>query len=138
MESLKVKDYMNRRPVTFTTEMPVAQAVERLLTGNQTGGPVLDSRNKVVGFLSEQDCIAQMITSSYYREQVARVKDIMRQDVLTVKTYDSILEIAQRILTEKPKIYPVVDDDGYFEGTISRANVLYAIDVQLRDGYKLA
>lgn len=136
MESLKVNDYMNRRPVTFTTEMPVAEAVERLLAGSQTGGPVLDSRNKVVGFLSEQDCIAQMITSSYYREQVARVKDIMRVDVLTVKTYDSILEIAQRILTEKPKIYPVVDDDGYFEGTISRADVLYAIDVQLRDGYK--
>ena len=136
MESLKVSEYMNRRPVTFTTEMPVAEAVEKLLAGHQSGGPVLDAKNKVVGFLSEQDCIEQMITSSYYREQVARVKDIMQNDVLSVKSYHSILEVAQRILDEKPKIYPVVDDDGYFEGTMSRANVLYAIDVQLRDGYK--
>ncbi|WJG07863.1 CBS domain-containing protein [Aliiglaciecola sp. LCG003] len=136
MESLKVSHYMNRRPVTFTTEMPVAEAVERLLTGTQSGSAVLDSRRKVVGFLSEQDCIERMITSSYYREQVARVKDIMRTEVLSVKEYDSILEVAQRILKEKPKVYPVVDDDGYFLGTISRADVLYAIDIQLRDGYK--
>lgn len=138
MESLQVSDYMNRRPVTFSTEMPVAEAVERLLTGNQTGGAVLNSNNKLVGFLSEQDCIACMITSSYYREQVARVKDIMRTEVLTVKGYDSIFELAQRMLRDKPKVYPVVDDDGYFQGAISRPDVLYAIDVQLRDGYRRA
>ncbi|GAC14325.1 CBS domain-containing protein [Aliiglaciecola lipolytica] len=138
MESLQVNNYMNRRPVTFTDEMPVAEAVERLLTGNQSGGAVLNPRKKVVGFLSEKDCIARMITSSYYREQVARVKDIMKTDVMAVKPYDSIIEVAQRFLNEGTKLYPVVDDDGYFLGTISRADVLYAIDVQLRDGYKRA
>jgi CBS-domain-containing membrane protein len=127
---------MNRRAVSFTTEMPVAEAVERLLSANQAGGPVLDQRNKVVGFLSERDCIEQMITSSYYREQVARVKDIMATDVLCVKSYDSILEVAQRLISDKPKVYPVIDDDGYFEGTINRSNVLHAIDVHFRDGYK--
>ncbi len=138
MESLHVSDYMNRRPVTFMTEMPVAEAVERLLSGSQTGGPVLDSDNKVVGFLSEQDCIAKMITSSYYREQVARVKDIMQPNVLAVKAYDSVVELAQRMLRDKPKVYPVLDDDGYLLGTICRSDVLYAIDVQLRDAYKRA
>lgn len=138
MESLQVSHYMNRRPVTFATEMPVAEAVERLLSGHQTGGPVLNEHKKVVGFLSEQDCIEQMITSSYYREQVARVKDIMRPDVLSVRAYDSIFELAQRMLKEKPKVYPVLDDDGYLLGTINRSDVLYAIDVQLRDGYKRA
>ena len=136
MESLQVSKYMNRRPVTFSTEMPVAEAVERLLSGTHTGGAVLDGSNKVVGFLSEQDCIEQMIASSYYREQAARVKDIMKTDVLAVKEYDSIFDLAQQMLKLKPKIYPVVDDDGYFVGAISRANVLYAIDMQLRDGYK--
>ncbi len=138
MESLHVSDYMNRRPVTFMTEMPVAEAVERLLGGNQTGGPVLNEHNKVVGFLSEQDCIAKMVASSYYREQVARVKDIMVNPVLHVKAYDSVVELAQRMLKDKPKVYPVLDDDGYLLGTISRSDVLYAIDVQLRDAYKRA
>jgi predicted transcriptional regulator len=60
----------------------------------------------------------------------------MMKEVLTVKPYDSILELAQRMLKEKPKIYPVVDDGGYLLGTISRSDVLKAIDVQLQDGYK--
>ena len=136
MESLRVSDYMNTHPVTFTAEMPVAEAVERLLNTHQLGGPVLDEKNRLVGFVSEQDCIKQMIESTYYREQVARVKDIMRSDVLTVKPYDSVLELAQQMLGNKPKIYPVLDDDGDLIGIIGRADILKAIDVQLHDGYK--
>lgn len=136
MESLQVRDYLNQRPVTFTTEMPVAEAVERLIQSHQTGGPVVNDKRQLVGFLSEQDCLRQMIESSYYREQVARVKDIMVVDVLSVKPYHSVIEVAQKMVTEKPKVYPVVDDDGVLMGTINRAQVLNAIDVQLRDGYK--
>ena len=136
MESLKVSDYMSQRPVTFTTEMPVAEAVEKLLHSHQTGGPVVNEKRELVGFLSEQDCLRQMIESSYYREQVARVKDIMVGEALSVKPYTSVLEVAQKMITQKPKVYPVVDDDGVLLGSISRAQVLNAIDVQLNDGYK--
>jgi CBS domain-containing protein len=137
VESLKVSDHMNQRPVTFTSNMTVAEAVERLLQTKQTGGPVIDTHNKVIGFLSEQDCLVQMIESSYYREQVAHVKDIMKTEVLAIKPYTSVIDLAQRMLTEKPKVYPVVDDDGYLLGTINRSALLHAIDLQLRDGYRL-
>jgi CBS domain-containing protein len=137
VESLKVSDHMNQRPVTFTSNMTVAEAVERLLQTKQTGGPVIDTHNKVIGFLSEQDCLVQMIESSYYREQVAHVKDIMKTEVLAIKPYTSVIDLAQKMMTEKPKVYPVVDDDGYLLGTINRSALLHAIDLQLRDGYRL-
>ncbi|MEP7703715.1 CBS domain-containing protein [Paraglaciecola sp. 25GB23A] len=136
MESLNVSDHMNQRPVTFKPDMTVAEAVERLLQSRQTGGPVIDEQNKVIGFLSEQDCLVRMIESSYYREQVAHVKDVMRTEVIAVKPYLSVIELAQRMMTEKPKVYPIVDDDGYLLGTINRSALLNAIDLQLRDGYK--
>ncbi|WP_395338026.1 CBS domain-containing protein [Ningiella sp. W23] len=136
MESLKVADHMNRRAVKLTVDMPVAEAVEALLVGKQTGAPVVDSHNKLVGFLSEQDCLSQMITSSYYREQVCRVKELMKTPALSVKGYDSILELAQTMLKEKPKVYPVIEDNGELLGSINRSEVLNAIDMQLRDGYK--
>ena len=136
MESLNVSDHMNQRPVTFNVDMTVAEAVERLLQSRQTGGPVVDEHNKVVGFLSEQDCLVRMIESSYYREQVAQVKDVMRTEVISVKPYLSVLELAQRMMTEKPKVYPIVDDDGYLLGTINRSALLNAIDLHLRDGYR--
>lgn len=136
MESLKVRDYMNRRSVKLSPDMTVAEAVERLLLSKQTGGPVLNKAKQVVGFLSEQDCLGQMITSSYYREQVARVEDIMQTSVLTVSGNSSIIELAQKMITEKPKVYPVVDDSGALIGSINRTEVLNAIDVQLHSGYE--
>ena len=138
MESLQVSDYMNTHPVKLHIEMPVAEAVEVLLTSGQSGGPVVDIKGKVVGFLSEQDCIAQMIASSYYREQICRVADIMKTPVMTIKPYMSVIELAQLLINEKPRVYPVVDDDGVLQGCINRSAVLRAIDVQLRDGYQKA
>ncbi|WP_421134382.1 CBS domain-containing protein [Alteromonas sp. A079] len=138
MESLQVSDYMNTHPVKLHIEMPVAEAVEVLLTSGQSGGPVVDIKGKVVGFLSEQDCIAQMIASSYYREQICRVADIMKTPVMTIKPYMSVIELAQLLIKEKPRVYPVVDDDGVLQGCINRSAVLKAIDVQLRDGYQKA
>ena len=137
MESLKVQDYMNRRAVKLSPSMPVAEAVERLLLSKQTGGPVVNSQNELIGFLSEQDCLSQMITSSYYREQVARVEDIMKTPVLSVKGNDSIIELAQTMIKEKPKVYPVLDESGVLIGSISRTEVLNAIDVQLHSGYEV-
>lgn len=136
MQSLKVSEYMNNHPVEFEIEMSVAQAVELLLEEHQTGGPVVDKHGHVVGFISERDCLEAMLTSSYYREQVARVKDIMRPDVLVVHAYDSIIDLAQLMIGQKPKVYPVVNDNDLLVGTINRREVLYAIDVQLHDGYQ--
>ena len=42
MDLLKVADYMNRHPVTFTADMPVEMAVDRLIKGRQTGGLLIN------------------------------------------------------------------------------------------------
>jgi len=40
------------------------------------------------------------------------------------------------MLKNKPKVYPVVDDQQNLIGIISRTDVLRAIDLHLRSGYK--
>ncbi len=135
MESLQVCDYMNHHPVKLTKNMPVAEAVERLLQRQQSGGPVLDEAGKLCGFLSEQDCIKAKVESTYYREQVCRVGEIMHSPVMTVSDTMSILEVAEKLLIEKPKMYPVVDADGILVGCISRSQILAAIDKQLHAEY---
>ncbi len=136
MESLKIQDYMNKHPVVFMEKMPVAEAVEKLLATKQTGGPVIDKAGKMIGFLSEQDCIKKMIESSYYRQQSANVEDIMTASVKTVKAYDSVLFVAEKLMSDRPKIYPVIDDNGDLVGAIDRSAILRAIDLHLQDGYK--
>ena len=136
MESLQVKEYMNHYPVTFTPEMVVEEAALRFLKTKQIGGPVIDKSNRLIGFLSESDVLAKMIETIYYNEHFADVNDLMRKDVLTVKPYDSVIELGQQMLKNKPKVYPVVDDDENLVGTISRNDVLRAVDFHLRSGFK--
>ncbi|GAA4498050.1 CBS domain-containing protein [Pseudaeromonas paramecii] len=132
MESISVKDYMNPRPVTFGPEMGIEQAINRLLESGLTGGPVVDAQGKLVGFLSEQDCLAQGLSASYHCEQMAQVSELMRPEVLTVRPDTSIIELAQQMTQQKPKIYPVIDDGGRLIGTITRRDVLRAIQANLR------
>ena len=136
MDLLKVADYMHRHPVTFTVDMPVEMAVALLIKGRQTGGPVVDSNNKIVGFVSEQDCLARMLMSTYHDQQSARVSDVLNAEVLTVKPYDGIIDLAQMMLKTKPKLYPVVDDNGGLLGIITRSDVLAAIDKGLHSHYR--
>lgn len=135
MESLKVNDYMNHYPVTFTPEMSVQEASLRFLKTRQIGGPVIDDNYRLLGFLSESDILQTMIESIYHNTHIANVSDIMKTDVLAVKTYDSIVELGQQMLGNKPKVYPVVDEHGNLEGTISRNDVLRAIDLHMRSSF---
>lgn len=128
MQSIQIKDYMTHRPVTFKPEMTVVEASERLVISHQIGGPVLDQHRHVIGFLSEQDCLERMLEDTYQNESPYKVADIMRTDVLVVKTTDSVLDLAQSMLSNKPKIYPVIDDNNMLVGTITRSDILRAID----------
>lgn len=128
MQSIKVKDYMTLRAVTFKINMTITEASERLLIANQTGGPVLDEHQHVVGFLSEQDCLERMLEDTYQNESHYKVVDVMRTDVLSIDETHSVLDLAQTMLTNKPKIFPVVDNNKRFVGVITRSDILRAIN----------
>ncbi len=132
MESLLVKDYMNHYPVTFTPEMVVEEASLRFLKTKQIGGPVINDKKQLIGFLSESDILSKMLASIYHNEHTTDVEDLMHREVLSVKPYDSVIELAQSMLGNKPKVYPVVDDDGHLLGTICRNDVLKAIDQHMK------
>ncbi|MFG0832294.1 CBS domain-containing protein [Aeromonas bivalvium] len=130
MKALIAKDYMQVRPITFKAEMMVQSAVAKFVNSNQLGGPVIDANGHLIGWVSEQDCIAVMLKEAYHCEQVAQVKDVMRQDVLTVSPQTSILELAEMMIGQKPKMYPVLEA-GRLVGVISRHDVMKAIHNQL-------
>ena len=135
MQSLLVKDYLNPHPVKFTPEMAIEEASELITKTHELGGPVLGKNSELIGFLSESDILAKMLETSYYSEHVSSVEQLMRTEVLSVKPYDSIVELAQMMLQAKPKVYPVVDDDGQLCGTICRNDVLKAIDSHIRSSF---
>ncbi len=126
MSSILVRDYMQSNILAIKASANVREVVEHLLKWDVTGAPVVNEQMVVIGFVSEQDCIKEMLNSAFYAENSALVTDIMRPDVLTVTPETSILEIAEIMLGNKPKNYPVIEH-GKLVGLINRRHILRAL-----------
>ena len=126
MHSILVADFMNYKPPMVTDTTNVRQAVELMLREKVTGVPVVDANNTLVGYLSEQDCIAEMLNDVFHCEEPGSVSKVMQQEVMTVTPGTSIVELAQIIIHNRPKNYPVIDN-GKLVGLINRADVLRAL-----------
>jgi predicted transcriptional regulator len=112
-------------------EMPVVEASGKLLKKAMLGGPVVDPEGKLLGWISEQECLQVSIQVVYHNQRVATVKDIMRADVLSVKLDADPLNLAQQMLGDKPKSYPVIDSNNKVLGVITRRHILNLLIEQL-------
>ncbi|QLC77540.1 CBS domain-containing protein [Pseudomonas sp. LPB0260] len=112
-------------------EMPVVAASAKLMKHAMLGGPVVDGEGLLLGWISEQECLQVSIQVVYHNQRVATVRDIMRTDVLCVKLDDDPLELAQQMLGDKPKSYPVVDARRKVLGVVTRRHVLNLLIDQL-------
>lgn len=126
MSSILVKDFMQANVQAIKADASVRDVVEHLCKWNITGAPVVDESLCVIGFVSEQDCMKEMLNSAFYAEESAPVTSIMRRDVLCVSPEASILEVAETMLGNKPKNYPVVEK-GKLVGLINRRHILEAL-----------
>ncbi|WP_258546835.1 CBS domain-containing protein [Psychromonas sp. B3M02] len=131
LDNLQVKQFMSGKSIAFTKEMNLQTAVDKLLNSNLIGGPVVNEQGHVVGWLSEQDCMAKLIEASYYSDHSALVEDVMSSAPLSIHSTLSIVDLAQKMIKEKPKMYPVLDEDNVYVGLITRKMVLKAIKSQL-------
>jgi CBS domain-containing protein len=134
MHSILVKNYMQRQIPAISAATNTNQAVATLLKGGYTGLPVVDENKKLVGFVSEQDCIKEMLHGAFFCEEPPAVSTIMQTDVLAVSPDTSILELAEIMLAHKPKNYPVVSNDKLV-GMISRRDVLRGLIENDEDCY---
>ncbi len=128
---IQVRDYMLYDTPVVHPDMPLTEVTELLCNKNLLGVPVVDRNKKLVGFISEQDCIQKLLTSSYYCDISPVVSDVMRSEVLTLSPGDGIIELADSMKSNKPKIYPVVED-GRVLGIINRTQVLKALSENLQ------
>jgi predicted transcriptional regulator len=125
--SISVGNYMNPRPTKLSAGSALGKVTKILADNKISGGPVVSKANRVIGFVSEQDCLKQLLLGSYHCDQPATVEDIMRSDVVSVKRGDSIIDLAEQMGDHKPKIYPVTDN-GSLVGVVTRQHVLAALE----------
>lgn len=122
----------NPHAIHYTT--PIRTAVEAMVAAKIIGAPIIDDAHHVVGFVSEQDCIKELLNDAFFCEDSMPVAKVMNRRVLTVSPDASIFEVAEKMVSAPPKNYPVVQQ-GRLVGLISRSRVLEALLVTSEDCY---
>ena len=126
MSSITVRDVMQPATPVIVSGQSLMDVVAALIDQKTTGLPVVDAERRVIGFVSEQDCIQSLIDSSYYCEGNPTVDSVMHNQPLTVSPGDQILDLAKSMGRDKPKVYPVVEQ-GKLVGLVTRNDVLKAL-----------
>ena len=126
MKSVIVKDFMTRKVVSVSPDVEISAATECLINHDISGVPVLDSHGRLVGILTERDCMKVALHAGYHDVPYGLVKDYMSPDPESVTPEQSVLTIAEKFINNRFRRYPVLDN-GRLVGVISRRDVLRAL-----------
>lgn len=129
---LQVKDAMFPVNTPLAADMPLVSAVTTILDSGYIGLPVVDAEHRVIGFLSEFDCLPHLLTGSYHCDSHIVVSDIMRGDPLTVQLGMSIVDLASQMGLDKPKVYAVVENQK-LQGIVTRSMLMKELNESLKN-----
>ncbi|WP_136253037.1 CBS domain-containing protein [Onishia niordana] len=127
-----IRDIMSRDCYRVTGDTSITQLAKGLGLHRLPGVPVVDNRDHLIGFISEQDVLGKLLQSAYLNDEPPLVKELMRHEVLSVTPAKSITDLAQEMLGTKPKVYPVVEQERLV-GIVTRRDILGAI-LKMRGG----
>ena len=128
LRSVKVRDYMTTHLIVFHPETDLFEAIDTLLSNSISGAPVVNSKDELLGMLSELDCLKNIVSGSYYDYESlgGNVAEFMTTSVETIGPDTDILTIGDRFINDGRRRFPVVED-GKLIGQISRKDILRAV-----------
>ena len=109
--------------VKLTPDMSVSEAIRLLLENRITGAAVVDDQSRVVGLLSEKDCLQTLLKGAYDSAPAGTVADYMMTHVVTVTPDIGVFEVTELFLKQVYRRFPVVED-GVLVGQITRRDLL--------------
>lgn len=126
-----VRDYMDTTVPTLSPAQDILEAVAFLLERRVTGAPVVDGEGRVVGMLTEKDCLRLLALGQEADMPRGTVADFMTRDVATVTPEMNLYFLAGLFLKASFRRMPVVSD-GRLVGAITRFDVLRVIQSVLK------
>ena len=134
MNKPTAKQYMTTNLITLEKDMNVYYAIGILLNNNISGAPVIDNNKKLIGILSEKDCLEVFAESA--QTDIAlpsaislgrgTVEQFMTKSISTIKADDDLYSVVDIFLKNNFRRLPVLQDQKLV-GQISRRDILKAI-----------
>ena len=125
--SKSIESYMATELVSFAPDDDIIKAMRTLLERHLSGAPVLDKDGKLVGLLSQRDCMEIVYHTAYHRDWGGQVGQYMSRKVEYLDADCSILEAAEKFLHSSFRRFPVMRE-GRLVGQISRHDIMRALD----------
>lgn len=123
---LRVRDYMVSSLITVAPHTEITQVVQTLIRHDISGVLVVDDDGKLLGILTERDCIAVAADSGYYDEWGGPASQYMSAPVETVGPDESLVDVAEQMKNSTYRRFPVIEREQLV-GLISRRDVLKAL-----------
>jgi CBS domain-containing protein len=122
-----VREFMDRHVQTISPDADIMDAVDFLLEKRVTGALVADSKGKLVGILTEFDCL-RLLTHGDERAEApsGKVRDFMTSEVQTIPPTMDIYYCAGLFMNVSFRRFPVVES-GRIVGAITRFDLLRAV-----------
>lgn len=122
-----VAEFMDRHVETILPDAEIMDAVDFLLEKRVTGALVADKSGRLVGILTEYDCL-RLLTHGDAQGEAPRgkVRDFMTADVKTIPPTMDIYYCAGLFMNVSFRRFPVVEN-GRIVGAITRFDLLRAV-----------
>jgi CBS domain-containing protein len=146
--STTVADVMTRQVVAAHEGAQFKEIVGVMRAHQVSALPVVDSRNRVIGVVSEADLLVKeaeiaphhgswrWILPATERKAAATVaRDLMTHPAVTIGRDATLAEAAGRMSDRRVKRLPVVDEAGHLVGVVSRIDVLSVFSRDDREIY---
>ncbi len=126
MDKINVGDFMAKKVVVFKPEMDIYAAIDKLVKSAISGAPVVDDNGKLIGIISQKDCLRTLANGVFHSAPAGPVSEYMTEAVMSIGPEMDIFTVADLFLNNVYRRIPVVEND-IVVGQISRRDVLCAI-----------
>jgi CBS domain-containing protein len=128
LKNVDLQHYMLKHPARVHPDDSLFHAIHLILVERISGVCVVDDDGRLVGLLSELDCLRGVLSATYNDTAIGTVREFMTSTgIQTAQLGDDIVDIAQDMLEHKRRRRPVVDRDGRLVGQISIRQILRAV-----------
>jgi len=128
LQSVGLRDYMITNPIKVKDDDNLLSTMKIIIDNKVSGVCVIDENQTLIGMLSEMDCLAAILKSTYNNVGVGLVSEYMTKDnIIVAHPSEDILNVAQDMLLKKHRRRPVVED-GKLVGQVSCRQLLAAVN----------
>lgn len=120
-------EFMTHPVFTLRPDDSVMVALGALLRRGFSGAPVVDGDGRLLGVLSEQDCMRVMASAAFHQLPEGQVHEHMTCCVESISPDLDLFDVVAMLQQGSHRRLPVVSD-GRLVGIVARRDVLRALD----------